>query len=253
VLPTDLTLEQVRNHLDNLLICVYQLIKSDLRMYRYWNQADVPVKWRERRQVAVQTFSEWLNALEDFLETATAALSADERRALLGLQLQIKVALIMLKMCIDCKPETTYDMFVTDFEDIVSRTERLFQSLAIIDAKPLDQEHIDFSMELGLVHPLFFVAVKCRDWNLRRRAIAQLRKAGKEGVWEGPIMAVLAQKIMRLEEQGLARGTLVPERNRFHEIKKNVDYDGRQILFELNRPLDDTYQNWHIHRDSVPF
>ena len=252
-IPTSLTLEQVRNHLDNLLICVYQLIKSDLRMYRYWNESDVPRQWRDRRQEAVLSFSDWLNAIEVFLEKTSAPVNANERRGLLGLQLQIKVALIMLKMCIDSKPETTYDMFVTDFENIVSRVEELFQFLALVDTKPLDQEHTDFSMELGLVHPLFFVATKCRDWNLRRRAVAQLRKAGKEGVWEGPIMAVLAQKVMRLEEQGVARGTLVPERNRFHEIKKNVDYDGRQLLFELTKPLDDTYQNWHIHRDAVTF
>lgn len=252
-MPTSLTLEQVWNHLDNLLICVYQLIKSDLRMYRYWDQSDVPRQWRDRRQEAVLTFSDWLNAIEIFLEKTSAPVNADEKRGLLGLQLQIKVALIMLKLCIDSKPETTYDMFVTDFENIVSRVEKLFQPLALVDTKPLDQEHTEFSMELGLVHPLFFVATKCRDWNLRRRAIAQLRKAGKEGVWEGPIMAVLAQKVMRLEEQGVARGTLVPERNRFHEIKKNVDYDGRQLLFELTKPLDDTYQNWHIHRDAVTF
>ncbi len=252
-IPTSLTLEQVRNQLDNLLICVYQLIKSDLRMYRYWNQSDVPRQWLDRRQQAETTFSDWLNAIEVLLEKTSAPVNAVERRGLLGLQLQIKVALIMLKMCIDSKPETTYDMFIPDFENIVSRVERLFQSLALVDTKPLDPEHTDFSMELGLVHPLFFVATKCRDWNLRRRAIAQLRKAGKEGVWEGPIMAVLAQKVMRLEEQGVTRGTLVPERNRFHEIKKNVDYDGRQILFELTKPLDDTYQNWHIHRDAVAF
>ena len=252
-IPTSLTLEQVRNHLDNLLICVYQLIKSDLRMYRYWNQSDVPRQWRDRREEAVSTFSDWLNAIEVFLEETSAPVNAEERRSLLGLQLQIKVALIMLKMCIDSKPETTYDTFITDFENIVSRVEKLFQSLALVDTKPLGQEHTEFSMELGLVHPLFFVATKCRDWNLRRRAIAQLRKAGKEGVWEGPIMAVLAQKVMRLEEQGVTRGTLVPERNRFHEIKKNVDYDGRQLLFELTKPLDDTYQNWHIHRDAVAF
>ena len=252
--PIEFTLEQVRNHLDNLLICVYQLVKSDLKMYRYWNKADVPVQWQLRKQDAVKTFQDWLNAIEAFFDKTQVTLSPYDNKTLLGLRLQIKIALIMLKMSIDCKPETNYDLFISDFEYIVSRAEQLFQSLAVIDAKPLDVENTnEFTMELGLVHPLFFVATKCRDWNLRRRAVAQLRKAGKEGVWEGPIMAILAQKIMKLEEQGVTRGTLVPERNRFHDIKKNVDYDGRQILFEANKPLDDTYQNWHIHRDAVSF
>jgi hypothetical protein len=58
---------------------------------------------------------------------------------------------------------------------------------------------------------------------------------------------------MRLEEQGIARGTTVPERNRFHEIKKNVDYDNRLVLFELTRPTDGSYVNWHVHRDMLTF
>ena len=253
VVPTNLTLEVVRNHLDNLLICVYQLIKSDLRMYRYWNAADVPLQWRTRREEAIVMFQEWLDALEAFFENAEVTLHAFEAKSLLGLRLQIKTALIMLRMSIDCKPETQYDLFNSDFDDIVTRVERLFQKHQLIDAKPLEQEHTEFSMELGVIHPLFIVATKCRDWNIRRRAIAQLRKAGKEGVWEGPIVAILAQRIMRLEEQGITRGTLVPERNRFHNISKNVDYDERRIMFEATKPLDDTYQNWHVHRDSVTF
>jgi hypothetical protein len=136
---------------------------------------------------------------------------------------------------------------------MITRVEKLFGSLAFVDARPLDVETVDFSMDLGLIHPLFFIAAKCRDWNLRRRAVALLRKAGKEGVWEGPIVAVLVQKIMKLEEQGIARGTTIPERNRFHEIKKIVDYDNRCVMFELSKPMDGTYVNWHVHRDAVTF
>ncbi|RMZ79776.1 hypothetical protein DV738_g3208, partial [Chaetothyriales sp. CBS 135597] len=252
--PAQFTLAQVRNHLDTLLICVYQLAKSDLQMFRYWNKTDIPLTWQERQEDAVTKFQNWLDAIEVFFKQPGLALSQHDSKSLLGLRLQIRVALIMVRMGIDCKPETTYDQFIGEFEEIVSRSEQLFQSLAVQDARPLDVENAnEFMMELGLVHPLFFVATKCRDWNLRRRAVAQLRKAGKEGVWEGPVMALLATKIIKLEEEGVARGTTVPERNRFHEIRKNVDYDGRQILFEAHKPLDDTYQNWHIHRDVVSF
>jgi hypothetical protein len=265
--PVDLTLSQIRTHLDNLLICVYQLIKSDLRMYRYWNVASVPPQWQRRRAEAIERFEEWNAALELFFEEpgrltngvsngvtkGKAPMTPYEEKTLLGLRLQIRVAIIMLKMSIDHKPETCYDTFRGEFDDMITRVEKLFGSLALVDARPLDVETVDFSMELGLIHPLFFMAAKCRDWNLRRRAVALLRKAGKEGVWEGPIMAVLATKIMRLEEQGIARGTTVPERNRFHEVKKIVDYDGRCIMFELTKPLDQEYVSWHVHRDVVAF
>ncbi|ETN36548.1 uncharacterized protein HMPREF1541_08826 [Cyphellophora europaea CBS 101466] len=254
-LPADLTISQVRTHLDNLLICVYQLIKSDLRMYRYWDVTAVPTQWQHRRTDAIKTFQDWLTALEGFFAKPDAPLrlAPSEEKSLLGLRLQIRIAIIMLQMSIDHKPETSYDAFKPDFDDMVTRVERLFASLALVDAKPLDVESVDFTMELGLIHPLFFIATKCRDWNIRRRAVALLRKAGKEGVWEGPIMAVLAQKVMRLEEQGIARGTMVPERNRFHDIKKNVDYDNRLVLFEMSKPLDGTYDNWHYHKDRVAF
>lgn len=217
---TELTLPQVRTHLDNLLICVYQLIKSDLKMYRYWDLASVPPLWQHRRATAIKVFEDWSAALEQFFTTAEGTLPPQEAKSLLGLRLQIHVAIIELKMAIDHKPETSYDAFRSDFSDMVARVEKLFGTLALHDARPLDIETVDFTMELGLIHPLFFIAAKCRDWNIRRRAVALLRKAGKEGVWEGPIMAVLATKIMRLEEQNCARGTLVPERNRFHEVKK---------------------------------
>lgn len=252
--PVDLTVTQVRTHLDNLLICVYQLIKSDLRMYRYWDISTVPAQWQRRRTDAITTFQDWLAALEVFFDKPEMpALQPYEERTLLGLRLQIRVAIIMLKMSIDHKPETCYDAFKPDFDDMVTRVEKLFVTLALVDARPLDVETVDFAMELGLIHPLFFIASKCRDWNVRRRALALLRKAGKEGVWEGPIMAVLAQKIMRLEEQGIARGTTVPERNRFHEIKKNVDYDNRLVFFEASRPTDGAYEMWHTLRDVLAF
>jgi len=253
VLPTNLTLAQVRNHLDNLLISVYQLVKSDLKMYRYWSLDSVPLDWQIRRQEAVDTFDAWMAALDDFFQTAAPRLTAQDTKNLLGLRLQIKAAVIMLKVCIACGPETTFDAFLDDFEDIVSKVEQMSSALTLADAQPLDTEKIPFTMELGIIHPLFFVASKCRDWGVRRRAIAQLRKAGKEGVWEGPIMAILAERLMQLEEQGVRHGDLIPERNRFHDVRKNVIYDLRQISFEATRAMDDTWKHFSIHRENVSF
>ncbi|ETI22518.1 hypothetical protein G647_06593 [Cladophialophora carrionii CBS 160.54] len=253
ILPTNLTLGQVRYHLDNLLVSVYQLVKSDARMYRYWRRDTVPLEWQTRRQEALDIFDAWMAALENFFSAQGSRLSSTDIKSLLGLRLQIKTAVIMLRACIDCGPESTFDAFQDDFEDMVSKVEQMTTALGMPEQKPLEDEATPFTMELGIVHPLFFVACKCRDWRLRRRAVAQLKRAGKEGVWEGPIMAVLAQRIMELEEEGLVEGEFVPEENRFHEIKKNVDYDGRQILFEATRALDPTWKTFSVHREAVLF
>jgi hypothetical protein len=136
---------------------------------------------------------------------------------------------------------------------MVSKVEEMTTALSIPEQRPLEDEKTPFTMDLGIVHPLFFVACKCRDWSLRRRAVAQLKRAGKEGVWEGPIMAVLARRIIELEEEGLSRGDVVPDENRFHEIRKNVDYDGRQVLFEATKALDPTWQTFSVHREALKF
>jgi hypothetical protein len=251
--PTDLTLSQVRIHLDNLLVSVYQLVKSDARMYRYWRIDAVPVEWQNRRQEALDIFDAWMVALENFFAAQGPRLNAADIKSLLGLRLQIKTAVIMLRVCIDCGPECSFDSFQDDFEDMVSKVEQMTTALRIPEQAPLEDEQTPFTMELGIVHPLFFVACKCRDRDLRRRAVAQLKRAGKEGVWEGPIMAVLAQKIIELEEEGLSRGEAVPEENRFHEIRKNVDYDSRQIMFEATRALDSAWKTFSVHREAVSF
>jgi hypothetical protein len=253
VLPTNLTLTQVRNHLDNLLVAVYQLVKSDLRMYRYWQAELVPLEWRTRRDEATVTFDGWMMALEDFFQSQSPTLTPAEIKSLLGLRLQIKTAVMMLKVCVDCGPESTFDAFIDDFEDMVSKVEQMTTALSMPEVGPLEVELTPFTMELGIIHPLFFVACKCRDWGIRRRAIAQLRRAGKEGVWEGPISAVLAHRIMELEEEGLSPGEVVPESQRFHNITKAVDYDSRQVFLEGTRALDDTFSNFSIHRELVPF
>lgn len=253
VLPTDLTLSQVRHHLDNLLVSVYQLVKSDLRMYRYWKADLVPVEWRTEAREAIDIFDAWMAALDNFFQSQAPRLTPADIKSLLGLRLQIKTAMIMLKVCIDCGPECTFDAFKDDFEDMVSKVEQMTTALSMREAGPLEHEFTPFTMELGIVHPLFFIACKCRDWGIRRRAITQLKRAGKEGVWEGPIMAVLARRIMVLEEEGLSRGELVPEASRFHEIKKNVDYDSRQIFFEATKALDSTWKNFSVHREAVLF
>ena len=207
----------------------------------------------------------------------------------------------MLETSIDSGPETGFDVFGPEFEDIVARVERMTEKLGLPEARPLDNESTSFTMELGVIHPLFFVACKCRHRLVRRRAIAQLRKAGREGVWEGPIVAVLAERLVEMEEgaadeeevedegvdmssgpRRLAEGDgdggewadelgmsssssshggaeaevgprSVPEGRRWHDIRKDVDYETCRVLVEGKRARDLTWTRWETVRMAVPF
>lgn len=254
--PNDVGLTEVRRYLDNLLIAVYQLVKSDLSMFRYWKTDEVASVWLDKRDEAVTNFQGWLDALERSMPSDAVTLrnhGITGSKSILGVILQIKIAMIMLRTCIDCGPETSFDAFTPDFEEMVSRVENITHILGLSDAAPLQRDVVPFSMELGFVHPLFFIAWKCRDWNIRRRAISQLKKCGKECAWEGPIMAVMASRIAEIEEEGLLPGEFVPETNRIHDIMKVVDCDERQVRAELRLAQDLTWKRWTTVRVAVPF
>lgn len=240
-------------HLDNLLISVYQLVKSNLGMYRYWKREAVPVAWMMQREEATTSFEAWLNALENFFRESRVVLRPADTKSLLGLRLQIRVAIIMLKTCIDCGPESSFDVFEDEFEDMITQVESMGDVLGLREGQPLDNEGTPFTMDLGIIHPLFFIATKCRNWSLRMRAIVELRRAGREGVWEGPIMAVVGERIAQIEETGTPWGEAIPERNRLHEIKKNVAYETRQVYVEATKARDDTWKNWETLQEVVTF
>lgn len=265
-----MTLTQVKMHLDNLLISVYQFIKSDLAMYRYWPASTVPSDWLLRRDEAITNFESWLTAIESFFQNLDPnpnsnpnnpnnhnnplTLRPHESKTLLGLRMQVKVALILLKTCIDSPAETSFDAFLREFDDIVTRIESLANTLFLPEALPLDNESTSFTMELGILHPLFFVATKCRDWGVRRRAIAALKRGGREGVWEGPIVALVAEWVMGIEERDVAFGECIPEEKRIHDIRKDVDYEGGRVLVEAKRSIDLVeWRKWEVVRESITF
>jgi hypothetical protein len=61
-----------------------------------------------------------------------------------------------------------------------------------------------FSIEFGIVAPLFVVATQCRDRMLRRQAIQLLMsQPRREGMWDSKLCGTVAQWIMEVEEEGM--------------------------------------------------
>ncbi|PSN69986.1 hypothetical protein BS50DRAFT_571303 [Corynespora cassiicola Philippines] len=81
------------------------------------------------------------------------------------------------------------------FEAVVENAE------VVLAYRSCESKNAVFSLEASVVEPLWVVAVKCRDSVLRRRAVELLESAGREGVWDGDVMANTARIAIGIEEE----------------------------------------------------
>ena len=66
-----------------------------------------------------------------------------------------------------------------------------------------------FSLDMGIVGPLFDVATRCRDPVIRRKAVAILRSACRqEGVFNSYLSAIVAEHVIQIEENAVSGGGL---------------------------------------------
>jgi hypothetical protein len=121
--------------------------------------------------------------------------------------------------------QIAFDAHFASFEDILFRAETLIQMSSH------DTEwQSPFTGEMGVVPPLFFVAVKCRHPLLRRRALTMLENLRYlEGIWKVLPTIQILRKFIEVEEEAMSGNTLsathdhaylLPdEANRIHHVE----------------------------------
>lgn len=131
--------------------------------------------------------------------------------------------------------ETSYDRYNSMFQEITSHAE-VSRSLCPV---PRLQDHVEvplgLSLDLGLTQPLYFTAVKCREPRTRRRAVALLASAGRDGPFDAGRQMLVARRVLELEESAANPGASsthalvtaqTPEDARLH----SAGVDGTQTL-----------------------
>lgn len=147
------------------------------------------------QRVALEEIEDLLLRYQLSLETsAQAARQTFDGNMLTGVQelkIHHRVASVMAKT-LSATDETPYDDFTEDFEYIVSESQRLLK-----EGTPKSL----FSLHLGIIPPLFFTGVHCREPSIRRRAICTLHSAQRrERTWDSCLAARVAERVMQIEE-----------------------------------------------------
>ncbi|KAK3322734.1 hypothetical protein B0H66DRAFT_515380 [Apodospora peruviana] len=214
------SLNTARRHLDILLNGVHLLsvqvsttsVSSDL------------VRRKEHLQ---SSLVEWFTAFQSSLPKLSAGRTgAEQQRAYLGLpllRLYHIMATIICATCLRESDETVFDSYTADFATILEQASDLWRRVARVMRLPTTAGgsggcfltphpygggvDISFTVDMGFIPPLYYLALKCRVPKFRRYAIRFLEAAPhREGVWDGNVAAAVARRIMDVEEDGFYSG-----------------------------------------------
>lgn len=91
----------------------------------------------------------------------------------------------------------------------------------------------------NIVLPLLLVALKCRDWVLRRKSIELLQSnPRRESVWDSSLAAGMGQWFMSVEEEGLQFGDYIPEQSRVRISNVKQDFQKRTAYVSCSQEVD---------------
>lgn len=166
--------------------------------------------------------------------------------------------------------ETELDCLIDYFTTIVNSTAFVFSPEG--EGTSANRKH--FALELGIVPPLWWTAMKCRHPKIRRKALWLLGQVGSEGFWDPMIMRQIGIETLVLEEEprynlieadswismdqdasfhgNMDLGAFVPLRRRISgATASSVDNDKQTLYMTFKRKLRDDEGLWTGEFDLI--
>jgi len=198
----------------------YQITRMD--HFRRWanffstSPEDNPPKAYTRRQDLMTDLEQWPTAMDTLLNTiGEAALSVDMLLRVSVMQLNYQTTIIQNTLCLE-RPDEPYirGRYEAQYLQIISQAKSI-----IIPMNDVTRSRIErivaannrginpvplFSFYAGVIHPLFIVAINCRNLSGAQEAVSLLSTSPwREGAWDSAAMARIAEKkIQQLQAEG---------------------------------------------------
>ena len=180
------SLESARNSLDYIHTCAICTAQSIPNAYTSGSKSGpkIPVEAKNKlsldliRSFSIIRLKQWSSAFKPLLqgEHGLKSLSDDERRAIAILK--VHRVLMGLNFSIDfarsMNDEMIWDEYLHDFESMVSYAEEVIGLER--GANP------NFTIDIEVIQPLHFAAIKCRDGRLRRNCCDSSAEGKESGI-----------------------------------------------------------------------
>ncbi|KIN03031.1 hypothetical protein OIDMADRAFT_144129 [Oidiodendron maius Zn] len=230
--PIFQSVEEARRALTDIILSASYFIRSTAEPLKYVEFEDPEsTTARQRhalnlRDTYIQQLHEWQRSLEIYSSSLSAELRNDENLQCSKCSVLYAQTVIALSVCLSPN-ETEYDTCVILFLSILENAEVILSPTEGPNSQGAGLQNNLFDLEASVIQPLYFTALKCRVPNMRYRAIALMYQAGKEGVWDGALMARIARHVAELEENqrrpsAMREDTEIWEENRVCGVAINV-------------------------------
>lgn len=179
------------------------------------------------QETLLEQLEHWKTDFDPISPESTEGLNPNKQYATIVMLLSYLTSYVLLSTSLS-SDEMAYDSHSATFAHIIELSEiclqqkeqqRQFGSLTIFSS-------FSFKIDVQVIHPLYITALKCRDYTMRRRAVRLLSMCGREGVWDGRMMASIARSVIACEEEFATRSysedensmISIPERGRIHGV-----------------------------------
>jgi len=223
------SIAQAKEVLDFLTGQLYSLIRATIEEYRYRKDENIPADTVTEVALVKNSLHTWNGKFEKYLNNPTSKFSRQEQLAINILIINHRVSITNAATCTD-PGETIFDNFDPEFDEIVTLAATVLRS-----RNNTDSPHtLDFSLDMGIIYPLYWTAIKCREPWIRQRAMSLLRSINfQEGVWEATAQASIASVAIAREQQGIVEGERPLEVARVYSVGSNV-LDPLKRVAEVN-------------------
>jgi hypothetical protein len=142
--------------------------------------------------------------------------------------------------------ECSHDAHISGYTEAVILAESL-PALANLHAQS-DRYTRTFTLDVEIVGPIHWISIKCRDPAIRRRAIGVLRGMHRhEGMWDSRMAAIIAERVVAVEEAGIETGELPSEQARVHYSFTDSWAGATSANYSITHRLkpNGVYADWH--------
>ncbi|KAE8421359.1 hypothetical protein BDV36DRAFT_280686 [Aspergillus pseudocaelatus] len=218
--------------------------------YRYHQPDGIPLELLANAQLLQEHLEQWNSTFNSSYSCQKAQGDPRMTSQVCLLLIHYHMAVITASTCLYAE-EMIYDRFLPNFNYMIRLADKL---VSWWHNQPAGST-LGVPVDMGVVQPLYMIATKCRTTSLRQKAIRMLlAMPNNEGVWEGPIVASVAQRAKDIEELGLdVERDGVPEFRRIHAIGFEVAQGTGRVHVEFRRRPNGMDGEWEWWKECLSY